>query len=540
EPIAPFSSRGGEIAGPDIVVPGAAYSTVPNYSVGDELENGTSMASPFAAGLAARLLSGARASSRMVNAQLIRQALRMGGRRLPSGSAIDQGAGLPDISRAWSWLAAAHDFVDIAVDVGAVKGRGAVLLTANPAAPAGQTLGARVTLRRLDSGAPITLRLITGDSWIRLPETVTLTSGRGEFTVAAQPTAIPGVLSGSIWVEGPDETTGPIAVIPVTVRIPVPASGTRTPLAIHQEAGGVGRVFIPADSGRGMQIEVATIRSEDRIAAALHEPGGMPFRDDRTIAAGFGPGAGMFDIDASDVVSGMYEVDIEAGRFGAADAKVSVRQSPLRIGATLARDTLHVTARSLVANQLSVRIRAGLIGAERRITVTGKDDAPIRVAIPVPEWATRTVVDTRMPAEAWGRFTDFGLTFLDRRGREIESTPINYAFSRATPELPDSIAGDSLIVMLSPGFADPADAGAWTIDLSVRFYVQTPYSLDGGGSPVKPVAGGALREERFAPGALPIKLPPGFVPLVTIVALEGTDHIWTREITPTRAPGAPR
>ncbi len=99
-----------------------------------------------------------------------------------------------------------------------------------------------------------------------------------------------------------------------------------------------------------MQIEIATLRADDRVAAALHEPGGMPFRDDRTIAAGFGPGAGLFDIDASDVVSGLYEVDVEASPLGAADAKVSVRQSPLRLAATLTRDTLLVTARNLVSD----------------------------------------------------------------------------------------------------------------------------------------------------------------------------------------------
>ena len=541
-PVAPFSGRGGEISGPDIVVPGAAYSTVSNFAIGDEIENGTSMAAPFAAGLAARLLSGARASGRTVSARYIRQALRMGARALPSGSAVDQGAGLPDLARAWSWLNGPRELADVAVDVGQVAGRGAVFLTASPLGSAARALGAHVVLRRRDGSAPLTVRLVTDATWLQIPETVVLAAGRGDFTVNVPGTlnAAPGLLRGTIRVEGPDEAAGPLAVIPVTVRIPIATTGTKKPLTLHQDPGSVGRVFIPADSGRGLQIEVATLRSQDKVAAALHEPGGMPFRGDPTIDAGFSGNAGMFDVDAREIMTGMYELDVEAGPFAAADARVTVRQSPLRMGATLVRDTLHVTARSLVATTLSVRLRAGLIGGERRISVTGKDDASVRVAIAVPAWAARTVVDTRMPRDAWARFTDLGVSFLDRHGRLFETKPITYAFGRATPTLPDSVVGDSLIVVLSPGFADPADHGTWSIELDVRYYVETPYSLDAGGSLVKPAAPGALREERFAPGVMPITFPPEFLPLVTIVALEGTDHIWTREVTLARPAGTPR
>jgi subtilisin family serine protease len=542
ESIASYSSRGGEIAGPDVVLPGSAYSSVPNFAIGDEGETGTSMASPYGAGLAARLLSALRASGHTLPALRIRQALRMGARVLPSGFTADQGGGLPDLTRSWQWLMAPHDFAEIAVDIGRVSGRGAIYLTGSSDAATARPLGTRVVLRRLDGNGALTLRLRADASWLQLPETITLAAGRGEFTVGIQPgaAAAPGMLSAAIRVEGPDETAGPLAIIPVVVRTPIPASGTKAPVNVNVTAGGIGRVFVPADTGRGMQIEVATLGASDRVVAALHEPGGMPFRDDRTIPAGFGDGAGLFDIGADDVVAGIYEIDVVAGPLAPIAAKVTVRQAPLRLGATMAHDTLHVTARSLVATPLSVRLRAGLIGAERRITVQRDGDAPTRIAIPVPTWAARMVVDTRMPREQWSRFTDFGLSFLDRHGREFETSPINYAFNRAAPELPDSIAGDTVVVLLSPGFADPWEHGSWSVELSVRFYVEKPFAMDGDGSPFKPVAGGALRDERFPQGALPINLPPEFVPLVTIVALDGPDHIWTREVPLPRPAGPPR
>jgi hypothetical protein len=534
--VAPFSSRGGELAGPDIVVPGAAYSSVPSFAAGQELETGTSMAAPYAAGLVARLTSALVATNHRANARLMRQALRMSARQLPTGGIVDQGAGLPDIGAAWAWLSAAHELPGVVVDAGGITGRAAIYLNG-----AAASTGARVVLREIDGGGPLTLRLRADSTWLQVPETVAMTNGTGEFTARITVAALSasGVTSTAIRVEGPDETAGPVAVIPVVIRTPIPDAGTRAPIPVEQPIGTTRRLFVHADSGRGLQIEVATLRAADQVNAALHEPGGMPFRDGGTIVAGFGDGAGLFDIGGSDVVAGTYEVDVMAGPRAPISARVSVHPAPLRLGAVLVRDTLHVTARSLVTTPLSVRLRAGLVGGERRFNVRATSDAPIRLVVPVPAWAAHLSVDTRMAREAWSRFTDFGLSFLDHRGREFESTPINYAFSRATPELPDSVQGDSIVVLLSPGFADPDDHAPWALDVTVRFYVATPYSLDAGGSPYRPVLAGALREERFAPGPLPIALPPEFVPIITIVALEGKDQTWTRELAVARPASSP-
>ena len=42
---------GGEVARPDLVAPGLAYSTVPAWDVGEEVKNGTSMAAPEISGM---------------------------------------------------------------------------------------------------------------------------------------------------------------------------------------------------------------------------------------------------------------------------------------------------------------------------------------------------------------------------------------------------------------------------------------------------------------------------------------------------------
>jgi hypothetical protein len=154
----------------------------------------------------------------------------------------------------------------------------------------------------------------------------------------------------------------------------------------------------------------------------------------------------------------------------------------------------------------------------------------LRVAIPVPAWATRMIVDVRMPREAWSRYTDFGVTIQERNGRQLDASPLNYAFGRSGIEVPLTARGDSLAVLLAPGFADAAASHDWALSLTVRFLVDKPYALDDGGSAFRPLGVSATRTERFPVARMPIVIPAGFDPLALIIALEGEDHIWTRQV----------
>jgi subtilase family protein/pre-peptidase len=114
-----FSSRGPREDGgfkPNAVAPGAAVSSAPLWQAGVglpyalppgyQLANGTSMASPQAAGLAAVLVSAANAEGIQHQPAQIRQALMSTARYLDSDrfQAYDQGVGLLDIAAAWDVL----------------------------------------------------------------------------------------------------------------------------------------------------------------------------------------------------------------------------------------------------------------------------------------------------------------------------------------------------------------------------------------------------------------------------------------------------
>jgi len=115
----PFSSRGPTETGamkPQIVAPGAAVSTTPMWEEGGPVAgtydlppgyamlNGTSMASPQAAGSAALLISAAKQSNVQKQPDQLRQAIRSSARFIDNYGAYEQGNGLINVPAAWNLL----------------------------------------------------------------------------------------------------------------------------------------------------------------------------------------------------------------------------------------------------------------------------------------------------------------------------------------------------------------------------------------------------------------------------------------------------
>ena len=101
-----FSSRGGEVRKPDIISPGAAVSTIPNYAGGD-VSWGTSMASPYSAGVVSLLLSAAKVDFPDVKipAPFLFKVIRESATKLSGYTHLDQGGGYINAAKAYELLA---------------------------------------------------------------------------------------------------------------------------------------------------------------------------------------------------------------------------------------------------------------------------------------------------------------------------------------------------------------------------------------------------------------------------------------------------
>jgi subtilisin family serine protease len=524
--IAFFSARGGEVAKPDLLAPGIAYSSVPRWNIGDETKNGTSMASPHVAGAVALILSGVKQEKGTVTAGQIKQALVATARAMPGRLAIDQGAGLLDVVAADRLLRRLPAMAVIRARIGQEPAGGVLRIVQAP--PADTTV--TVTVEGVLAGP---VRLVSNVGFITVPGSVQLTPPRTTFEariVARSLTSAP-IVGGIITGWATDTTIGPLFRLPVTlVRAPrVSDSG----LVVKKTLGAADllRVFFPVDSARPFRVRFSTTGRTERVLAFLHEPGGQPYRGDNGIPAGAGDQATAIELDGRDVIGGVYEAIASASPADPATANVQVDLSPVRLrGERILGDSVRIELANLAGARVLGTAMFGMIGAERGMAFGQRGSAERRIPFRVPAWGRRVVVDLVVPRAQWPAFTDFGLSIVAANGRILETAPLNYAYGRATLELPaDSSIARDLEVVLTPAFADPTATALWDADLTIRVYAETPVLVDIPSGAEFSVDPRQTTRVAFPLGRFPWSLEDGFFPLGNLVVDVG-GVLWGREV----------
>ncbi|HEY3012811.1 MAG TPA: S8 family serine peptidase [Gemmatimonadales bacterium] len=530
--LAYFSSRGGELAKPDLVTPGVAYSTVPRWSVGQEIEQGTSMAAPHAAGLAALLVSGLAQEKRPIQALAIKQALMVTARPLPGETFVDEGTGLPELEQAYRWLRGDRKVPDISVR--AVKGGGWTTAAYHVRETGDSTWMQRFELIRLPSAPNATYTLRSDAPWALAPARVTFTGTRSTVDVRYNLSALkpPGAYIGTITAWGADSLAGPLFRLVSTMVAPEPVtSGTREiRTGVRVQPGAQLRTFFRADSARPLEVRVSSANLGGKGLAFLHEPDGMPYRDESARPIGTADREAVYQLDGRDVVSGAYEVVAVAPPAQPLNANIKVIQSPLRL--QLRRDQSGAVATLANVSPAPVKAQVAVLlgGGERVETVVARGSAVRRIPFVAPAWAKAVVVDLTMDRAQWGRFTDFGVTLFDSVGRQIEKEPLNYAFGRLQAKLPDQHGEMPVELGLFPGFADPSGDEAWTVRASIRLYADSAIVLEPmrGADSTVVIAPGKTTTAGFTLPPDPRPLGDGFFPLAVLVA-RADEHSWTRE-----------
>ncbi|MEN9628120.1 MAG: Subtilisin [Pseudomonadota bacterium] len=245
-----FSSRGptkdGDF-GVDVMAPGAAIAAVSNETLHDAgLKNGTSMASPSAAGVAALVLSAARQARLDATPARLRAALMGGAQPLPQEEPYTRGGGLVNAPGAWKKLQelqgqpAFGAFYDLEVNQGSFSSRARGLMWRE-----GSNLPRRrATVRVLPAWAESVpaatrtsfqtdLRLKPSVPWITAPKTLHLSNAASTVLLDVDPPPLPPGAIGAVRVAQVDAlplarpALGPVFSIPVTLIQAAPASAFR-------------------------------------------------------------------------------------------------------------------------------------------------------------------------------------------------------------------------------------------------------------------------------------------------------------------------
>jgi tripeptidyl-peptidase-2 len=529
--LAYFSSRGGQLAKPDLVTPGVAYSTVPRWNTGHEIEQGTSMASPHAAGLAALLVSQLTQEKRPIEAAEIKQALMVTATPLRGSTFVDDGTGLPQVEQASQWLQQRKTVPDIAVRALNQEG----WATAAVHDRSNETSWVqRYELTRSDSTGRAVYRLRSDASWASAPAQVTFTGRTATVEVRYRLTELkaPGGYTATVSGWGADSLAGPAFRLVSTIVAPEPimAGSREVRSGVKVEAGSLLRTFFRADSARPLELRISSANLGQKGLAFLHEPDGMPYRDEYTRPIGSADREAVYQVDGRDVLPGAYEAVVVAPTVQPLSVNMKLVQSPLRLALT--RERSSVVARLTNVTAAPVRTGVGLLlgGGERVETVAARGSDIHRVPFIAPAWAKAVVVELTMDREQWGKFTDFGVTLFDSTGRQVEKQPLNYAFGRLQAKLPEDHGAMPLELALFPGFADPAGDQSWTLRAAIRLYSDSAVAVDpvSPGDSVLTIAPGKSGVVNFTLPQSPWPLGDGFFPLGVLVA-RSEEHSWTRE-----------
>jgi tripeptidyl-peptidase II len=534
-----FSSRGGELAKPDVVAPGVAFSSVPRWDMGNEIKGGTSMASPHAAGLAACLVSAMSQEGRRAAAADIMQALRISGRRFNGARVIDDGAGLPLLEAAYQWLEGGHQGSTYRV-----RASHGVAAAFRRNGFTGTDSVETFTIRHVSGLRAAEFALRATVPWLRVADAVDAGPRTTQIDVTYRPSLLtaPGVYIGTVTALNPRDTVaGPLFTLVNTVIVPTDL----TTKVLFDERRTVGpgtvqRYFLRVPAADATLRATVTLPDSlsQQATVRLYEPNGAPARsapDDIDIGEQQ-TGSAEILVRAEDMVAGVYELDVVAPPRAAATATVRAELGPVALAEAQGQGIEASSVTSAQGSTVSGQVSHRLVGAERTYAIAGRGLPAESLTVRAPRWAKRMEVDLALPPELWDELTDLSVTVYDSTGQQVRggNEPVNYAFGRMRLALSDSLTAIPLTVEFYPAFAR-LPGHAWRGAAKVRFLgLDAPTGEE---RALALVAGG--RTVIKLPNPPSLDLPEGFA---TLLETRGTTQTGSlaarRSVLPPPARGA--
>ncbi len=347
-----FSSRGPREDGgakPNIVAPGSAISTTPVWQPGSPVAeagyplppgygmvNGTSMASPQAAGAAALLLSAAKATDKGVTPAALRRAIYSSGKPIADTPTYAQGYGMFDVSGAWKLLKKGVETRSYTADAPvctplsnqlATPHRGTGVYNrcdaANGGHKANESKSYQVKLTRT-SGPAGSIKHNVGlrgnDGTFSAPKNVTLPLNQAvTITVTAKPKTV-GAHSAIVTIDDP----GTNAIDFEFSAVVVVSNDVSKPNFAYSAQGSVDRnsttsYFVTVPPGAGaLQVNLSGIATGSHTRFIAFNPYGVPVESTSSLACYTNfvstVVCNAFERDYQNPIPGVWEIEVESRR----------------------------------------------------------------------------------------------------------------------------------------------------------------------------------------------------------------------------------
>ncbi|MEU2878462.1 S8 family serine peptidase [Streptomyces sp. NPDC007070] len=457
----PFSSRGPREDGgftPTLTAPGAAVNTTQTWLPGSPVAEagyslpagysmlqGTSMASPQAAGASALLLSAAKQKGVDLTPAVLRTALTSTADHIKGAQAYEEGAGLINVVDAWKSIrkgAAAHDYtvkapVDTAIDY-ALKtpGFGTGLYDREGGLKAGQSRTYDITLTRT-SGPDKAVRhelhfenntegtfKVVGSDEVKLPLNQPVT-----VKVRATPKSA-GLKSAILELDDP-RTEGIDRQILTTVVVAAPVHYTYTASGSVQRNSTKSYFVTVPEGAKSLEVAIGGLKGESQTRFIAIHPYGVPVDNTSTpycyphyldgngckpdVRSYADPQAGVWEIEVearrtSPLLDNPYRLDVTV--LGAAFDPATVTVPEAKVG-------VPATASWTVTNKyaaLDGKLVGGPLGSAESARPTVKSGEKRTTTVTVPEGAQSLDVAIGGVSD---KSADLDLTVYDAKGAQV-------------------------------------------------------------------------------------------------------------------------